>query len=83
MLSMICESLPYSVHECTLPTSGPRNFQYRIQGRHPFSSILQLRTSGCDKYYRISTTTILFYDFFLTLADEVSHVMGVSSRHVY
>jgi len=26
----------------------------------------------------IATTTILFYDFFLTLADEVSHVVSVS-----
>jgi len=33
--------------------------------------------SGCDQYYSIAATTIFFYDFLLTLADEVSRVTGV------
>jgi len=36
--------------------------------------------SGYDQYYSIATTTIFFYDFLLTLADEVSHVIGLSLR---
>ena len=35
------------------------------------------------QYYSTVVTTILFYDFFLTLADEVSHVVGVSFRYTY
>ena len=38
----------------------------------------RLRTSDCDQYYAIATTTIFFYDFLLTLGDEVSYVVSVS-----
>ena len=37
----------------------------------------------CDQYYVIATAAILFYDFFLTLDDEVSHVIAVSLLYVY
>ena len=36
-----------------------------------------------DQYYSIAVATILFYDFFLTLADEVSYVVSVSFRYTY
>jgi len=36
-----------------------------------------------DQCYAIAATTILLYDFFLTLADEVSHVIGVSPPWAY
>jgi len=39
--------------------------------------------SDCDQYYSIATTTIFFYDYFLTLSDEVSRVIGVFLRWVY
>ena len=39
--------------------------------------------SDYDQYYKIATTTIFFYDYFLTLADEVSHVIRVSPRYIY
>ena len=32
----------------------------------------------CYQYYTIATTTIFFYDFLLTLEDEVNHVINVS-----
>jgi hypothetical protein len=35
------------------------------------------------QYYSIAATTILFYDFLLTLPDEVSHAIGVSIRCAY
>ena len=38
---------------------------------------LRLRTSDRDQYYTIAITTIFFYDFFLTLADEVSHIVSI------
>ena len=38
----------------------------------------RLRTTDRDQYYAIATATILFYDFLLTLGDEVSHVISVS-----
>jgi len=57
-----------------------RNSQYLIEGGYRFSSFLELRTSDRDQYYLVATTTILFYDFLLTLADEVSHVISVSPR---
>ena len=40
---------------------------------------LRLRTSDFGQYYTIAITTIFFYDFLLTLADEVSHVVNVPS----
>ena len=36
-----------------------------------------------DQYYSISVATILFYDFFLTLADEVSYVVSVPFCYTY
>ena len=36
-----------------------------------------------DQYYSIAVAAILFYDFFLTLADEVSHVVSVPFRYTY
>jgi len=39
--------------------------------------------SDCNQYYTIATTAIFFYDFFLTLADEVSRVIAVPARQVY
>ena len=79
MPAMICESPSFHpVHEWTFLTFGLQNPQYRIEGGHWFSSILRLITSDCDQYYAIATTAILFYDYFLTLADEVSHFTGVS-----
>jgi len=33
--------------------------------------------SDCGQYYAVATTTIFFYDFFLTLADEVSRLIAV------
>ena len=38
---------------------------------------MRLRTSDCGQYYTIAITTIFFYDFFLTLADEASHVVSI------
>ena len=37
----------------------------------------------CDQYYIVATATILFYDFLLTLGDEVSHVITVSLRYIH
>jgi len=39
--------------------------------------------SDCDQYYLVAVTAIFFYDFLLTLGDEVSRVIGVSPRYVY
>jgi len=77
--AVICESPSYyPVHECIFPTLGLRNPQYRSEGVHRFSSILRLRMRDWDQYYSIAATTIFFYDFLLTLGDEVSHVISVS-----
>jgi hypothetical protein len=35
-----------------------------------------------DKYYTIAATAILFYDFLLTLPDEVSHIISIAIRRV-
>ena len=37
----------------------------------------------CDQYYAVAVAVILFYDFFLTLADEVSHFVSVPFRSTY
>jgi hypothetical protein len=36
-----------------------------------------------DGYYSIAVITILFYDFLLTLPDEVSHEISVTLHQVY
>jgi hypothetical protein len=36
-----------------------------------------------DQYHQIAATTVFFYDFFLTLPDEVSHAIGILLRQVY
>ena len=41
-----------------------------------FCAVLRLRTNDYDQYYAIATSTIFFYDFLLTLADEVCHVFN-------
>jgi len=78
-MAIICESPSfYPVRGWNFPTLGLRNPQYRSEGRHQFSSFLRLGMKGRDQYYSLAATTICFYDFFLTLADEVSCVANVS-----
>jgi len=36
-----------------------------------------------NQYYGVAVATLFFYDFLLTLADEVSRVIGVSLRLTY
>jgi hypothetical protein len=81
MPAVICESPSfYPVREWPLPTLELRYPQYRREGGHQFSSFFRLKMSDCDQYYTLAATTICFYDFLLTLGDEVSHVIGVSPR---
>jgi hypothetical protein len=40
-------------------------------------------TRDCGKYYSFAVTTILFYDFLLTLPDEVSHAINDALRQPY
>jgi len=76
-----CEASSFHpVHGWTYPTSFdddiPSNAgKVRIDFHYPQP---QLKTTDCDQYYAIATTTIFFYDFLLTLGDEVSRVIGVS-----
>ena len=78
---MICEPPScYLVDEWIFPTFGLPNPQYCIEGEHQFWSFLRLRMNDCNQYYSVAVTTIYFYDYFLTLADEVSHVISVSPR---
>ena len=48
--------------------------------RIQFHRSLWLKTSNSDQYYSTATTTVFFYDFLLTLPDEVSHAVGISLR---
>ena len=77
MLATVCEPPSfYLIHERTFPTFGLRYLQCHRKGGYRFSSIWQPRMSRyCDQYYSIATATIFFYDFILTLTDEVSHVI--------
>ena len=83
-MAIICES-PSFYPACgwNFLTFGLRNPQYRSDGRHQFPSSSRLVIKGRDQYYSLAATTICFYDFFLTLADEVSCVAGVSPRYVH
>jgi len=79
--AVICESPSYyPIHKCIFPTLELRIPQYRSEGMHRFSLILRLRMRDWDQYYSIAVTTIFFYDFLLTLGDEVSHITSVSVR---
>ena len=58
--------------------------QYRKKGGNwQFRWILLLGTTDCHQYYIVATTTIFFYDFLLTLPDEVSHVVSTPFHHTY
>ena len=49
------------------------------QGRWAsFFIIFATETRDYDQYYGVAAATIFFYDYFLTLADEVSHLISVS-----
>jgi len=75
---MICEPL-YLAHELLFPTFELPNPQDLDWGEYQFSfSLPSLR--GFDRYLQIAAATLLFYDFLLTLADEVSHAIGVFTR---
>ena len=57
--------------------------QYLKKGGHRFVSLLLLRMTDYHQYYIAATTTIFFYDFLLTLPDEVSHVVRTPFHHTY
>jgi len=50
------------------------------EGGRRFQSLLGLKMRYYDQYYSIAVAAVLFYDFFLTLADEVSHFVTVLFR---
>lgn len=53
---------------------GSRGSQSCCRGDHPFSSFVRLlRVTNYHQYYTFGTTAIFFYDYLLTLGDEVSH----------
>ena len=80
----ICEAPSLClVRDCTYLAFRLRYPQYCKKGVHRFPSILRLRLSDCDQYYALATTVIFFYDFLLTLADEVSHTVGASLHHTH
>jgi len=64
-------------------TFGSKNSQKRATGGYRYSSFARLGVRNCDQYYTIGTTTLFFYDYLLTLGDEVSHATGVTSRYTY
>ena len=76
---MSCE-LPsfYPSHGWLFLTFGDLNLQWNTGGRHRVLSSLRLRLRDYDQYYPVANITIFFYDYFLTLADEVSHVINAS-----
>ena len=76
---MICELTSfYSAREWTFLTFGLLDLQYRNKGEHKSSSFLRLGVRDYDQYYVVAITTVLCYDYLLTLADEVSHTVSVA-----
>ena len=77
---MNCEPLPFIRFVRLLLTFGHRNPQYSAEGGHRFSSGLRLRMKEFNQYYPVAAATIFFYEYFLTLADEVGSIITVSFR---
>ena len=75
---MCCEPPPFIRLVRLLLTFGHRNPQYSTEGVHQFLSGLRLRLKDHGQYYPIAAATIFFYEYFLTLADEVSRIITVS-----
>jgi len=48
-----------------------------------FHHSLRLKTTDFYQIYSTATTTVFFYDFLLTLPDEVSHVVDIFLRWVH
>ena len=44
---------------------------------------LRLRMSDRDQYYTLATSAVFFYEFLLTLEDEVSHIIDASFLCIY
>jgi len=61
-------------------TFGSRNSQDRNKGAHRFLSFARLRLTDHEQYYTLATTALFFYDYVLTLEDEVSHPIHVAPR---
>ena len=38
---------------------------------------------GCDQYYGLAVIALFFYDYVLTVVDEVSHVVDVTFHSIY
>jgi len=38
---------------------------------------------GCDQYYGLAVIALFFYDYVLTVVDEVSHVVDVTFHLIY
>ena len=73
MSVMTCEfPLPFPVYEWPFLTFLFSNPQYCDKGEHQLSSLFGLGPRNHDQYYTFATTAILFYDYLLTLGDEVS-----------
>ena len=61
-------------------TFGSQSSQKWTTGGHRYSSSVLLRVRNYDQYYTIGTTTLFFYDYLLTLGDEVRHAIRVHPR---
>ena len=80
---MICESSSFIPFTSELSRHWDLNFQLRNEGERLFSSISQPSLRECGQYYALAVATLFFYDYFLTLADEVSHLIGITFRQAY
>ena len=75
---MSCEPLPFIRLVGPLLTFGHRNPQCSAEGGRQFLSGSRLIMEDYDQYYPVAAAAIFFYEYFLTLADEVGRIITVS-----
>ena len=75
---MICE--PSSFIQFTSGLSRHLNSNSKLlnEGERPILLVLQIPLRDHDQYYVVAVATLYFYDYFLTLADEVNHPISIS-----
>ena len=77
---MICELSSFIPFTNGLSRLLDLNLQRLNKGEHPFSSVFQLSSRDYNQYYALAVAALLFYDYFLTLADEVSQLISITFR---
>ena len=67
-------------YESPFLTFGSPSSQNRSKGGQQSASFTRLGVRNNVQYYTYAATVVFFYDYLLTLGDEVSHITSIEPR---